>query len=47
MAECNLRDGLSKLAIWREVLPDHAVIEEVSLQREIWPIWTIRALKPR
>ena len=46
MAECNLRDGLSKLAIWREIMPDHAVIEEVSLQREIWPIWTIRALRP-
>ena len=46
MAECNLRDGLSKLAIWREVMPDHVVIEEVSLQREIWPIWTIRALRP-
>lgn len=47
LSQSNLRDGLSKLAIWRAIDPDHQVIEEVSLHRQPWPIWIIKALKPK
>ncbi len=47
MAQCDLRDGLSKLAIWRAIAPDHEVLEEVSLHRQPWPIWIIKALRPK
>ena len=47
MAQCDLRDGLSKLAIWRAIAPDHDVLEEVSLHRQPWPIWIIKALRPK
>lgn len=46
MAQCNLRDGLQKIAIWREIAPDHEVIQEVALHRKPWPVWNIKALRP-
>jgi len=46
MAQCDLRDGLSKLAIWRQIAPDHTLIQEVSLHRRPWPIWIIKAMRP-